>query len=148
MIWSSTIAMTVIDLMIIGVVVGVFLVAVKTKIQLKASAPGARMTQRGRGARAQSDSLSLMFSWARPSFGTGTLSLNGNAAKRRQERQEGQERQEKSSWIRSPPWSPALPAFLLAFWDVPVQRLFNPMFFLCVPLRPPRLCGDPFFSVA
>ena len=36
-----------------------------------------------------------MFSWARRPLGTGTLSLSGNAAKRRAGRQEQQEQQEK-----------------------------------------------------
>jgi len=40
---------------------------------------------------------------------------------------------------------PALPAFLPALVERPVQRRFNRAFFLCVALRPLRLRGDLFF---
>jgi hypothetical protein len=81
---------------------------------------------RNLNAKARSDSSSLMVSWARRPLGTWTPSLNGNAAKSRQERQE---RQEKILLVRSPvadllrflPFLPFLPAFrnLTAKNDVP-----------------------------
>jgi hypothetical protein len=79
---------------------------------------GARKDQR-KGAKAQSDSPSLVVSWARSALGAGTVSLNGNVAKRRQERQERQEKILLAPLVAaSPSRSPAFPAFLFAFRTV------------------------------
>ena len=61
------------------------------------------------GAKAQSDPSSLMFSLARRPLGTRTLSLNGNAAKRRQE---GRNSRKRSSCTPSPSRSPVFLPFL------------------------------------
>ena len=62
---------------------------VRKKCRKRVEDPKREKTQRRQGAKAQSDSSSLLFSWARRPLGTGTLSLNGNAAKRRQEGRNG-----------------------------------------------------------